>query len=62
MYVDPNLPWYHRLYLDAYIYVLLMIMFVGCLFMTKVYEPIEHLAYKWKYRKEHREIRKKYLK
>jgi hypothetical protein len=62
VYVDPNLPWCHRLYLNAYIYVLLMIMFVGSLFMTKVYEPIERLAYKWKYRKEHREMRRKYLK
>ena len=57
MRFDPNTPWYVRW---CYTYSLLTIWW----FLEYIYTPVEKfvikMAYKWKYRKEHREMRRKY--
>jgi hypothetical protein len=57
MRFSENTPWYKRLW---YTYTLL----IAWLFFEYIYSPLEkrviNLAYKWKYRKEHREMRRKY--
>ena len=59
MMLPKDTPWYKRMW---YIYTLLSMW----LFLDYVYIPVKKfvikMAYKWKYRKEHREIRRKYLK
>lgn len=54
-----NLPWYKRYW---YEYSLL----AAWLYYDYVHGPIRKfvtkIAYKWKYRKEHREMKRKYLK
>lgn len=59
MRFSEDTPWYARLW---YTYTLLFMW----LFFDYVYMPIKKfvikLAYKWKYRKEHREMKRKYLK
>ena len=59
MHLSKDTPWYVKLW---YTYTLLFMW----LFFDYVYMPIKNfvikLAYKWKYRKEHREMKRKYLK
>lgn len=57
-----NTPWYSKLWYTYANYMLL----IGWWYHARIYDPIEKfvvkMAYKWKYRKEHREIKRKYLK
>ena len=59
MMLPKDTSWYKRIW---YTYTLLSIW----LFLDYVYIPVKKfvikMAYKWKYRKEHREMRRKYLK